>query len=142
MNCRPSRVSQDTKNIAVPAHLRALNLLLIGKAEATRAVLADLQTSLVPPVVCWDPQALDLPEDAVGSLIISDVARLTPGHQCQLLEWLNDGRRRVRVVALATGPVFPRVERGLFSASLYYRLNTVTLLLDRQPDTPRVRDAA
>lgn len=141
MEHRLNGASHDT-NVALSAYLRALNLLLIGSPVATRAVLEDLRPSLAAPVVCWDAVASDLPEDPVGSLIISDVTGLTPGHQRQLLEWLNDGPRRARVIALATSPLFPRVERGLFSDGLYYRLNTVTILLDRQPDGHRVSDAA
>jgi hypothetical protein len=140
MECRLNGLRQDTS--ALSAHLRALNLLLIGTSESTRAALADLESSLVPPVLCWDAAPGDLPGDAVGSLIIGDVTRLTPGHQRQLLDWLNDRRRRVRVIACATSPLFPRVKSGLFSDGLYYRLNTVTILLDGQPDGRRIWDAA
>jgi hypothetical protein len=37
--------------------------------------------------------------------------------------------------------VFPDVQRGLFSDGLYYRLNTVTLLLNRPGRTRHVGEA-
>jgi hypothetical protein len=49
-----------------------------------------------------------------------------------LLEWLNDRSGSARVIATSARSVFPNVQRGLFSDSLYYRLNTVTLALNRQ----------
>ena len=115
----------------VPAH----NLLLIGPPNLTRALIDDLMSSLVAPVVCWDAGTADLPTDSIGSLIIHDVPSLTPAHQSRLLEWLNNQSPRLSVVATSIEPFYRSVETGLFSDGLYYRLNTVTVLLDRQPDT-------
>jgi hypothetical protein len=122
----------------VPAH----NLLLIGPPGATRAFIGDMMSSLVPPVVCWDEGTADLPTDSTGSLIIHNVASLTPAYQDRLLEWLNNQSPRRTVIATSIEPFYRNVETGLFSDSLYYRLNTVTVQLDRQPDTNYVRDAA
>jgi hypothetical protein len=122
----------------VPAH----NLLLIGASSATRAFIDDLTSSLVPPVVCWDGGSADLATDGIGSLIVHDVARLTPAHQDRLLEWLNNQNPRRTVITTSIEPFYRDVETGLFSDSLYYRLNTVTVQLDRQPDTNDVWDAA
>jgi Sigma-54 interaction domain len=115
----------------VPAH----NLLLIGPSSATRAVIDDLMSSLVAPVVCWDGGTADLPSDSIGSLIIHGVASLTPANQHRLLEWLKSQSPRRSVIATSIEPFYPDVETGLFSDSLYYRLNTVTVQLDRQPDS-------
>jgi hypothetical protein len=122
----------------VPAH----NLLLIGAPCATRALIDDLMSSLVAPVVCWDTGAADLPADSIGTLVIHDVASLTPAHQDRLLEWLNNRSPRCSVIATAIAPFYRSVETGLFSDSLYYRLNTVTVQLDQQSDTNCVCDAA
>jgi len=119
-----------------PAH----NLLLIGASGTTRAFIDDLMSSLVGPVVCWD--GTDLPTDSIGSLVIHDVASLTPAHQDRLLEWLNHHSLRRCVISTSIEPFYGHVEEGLFSDALYYRLNTVTLLLDRQSDTNYVCDAA
>jgi DNA-binding NtrC family response regulator len=80
--------------------------------------------------------------ESIGTLIIHDVSSLTPTNQHQLLEWLNNESPRRSVIATSIEPFYRNVETGLFSDSLYYRLNTVTLLLDRQPETNYVCDAA
>jgi len=118
----------------VPAH----NLLLIGPPDRTRAFINDLMSSLVAPVLCW----AGLPADSGGTLIIHDVAGLTPAHQDRILEWLSNPGPRGSVIATSIEPFYGSVEAGLFSDSLYYRLNTITVLLERQPDTNYVCDAA
>jgi hypothetical protein len=112
-------------------YLRSTNLLLIGPDAATREFLAQLAASLALPVVYCDGAGPEFPNGPVGSLIVRDVGRLTRAHQQQLLEWLNDRSCSARVIATSPRPVFPHVKRGLFSDGLYYRLNTVTLLLNR-----------
>jgi hypothetical protein len=122
----------------VPPH----NLLLIGPPSATRAFIDDLRSSLMAPVVCWDPGTADLPTGSIGTLIIHDVASLTPTHQERLLEWLNNQSPQRSVIATSIALFYQHVESGLFSDSLYYRLNIVTVQLDRQSDTNYVCDAA
>ena len=122
----------------VPAH----NLLLIGAPSATRAFVDDLMSSLVAPVECWDAGTADLPADSIGTLIIHDVASLTPAHQDRLLEWLSSQSPRRSVIATSIELFYRNVETGLFSDSLYYRLNIVTVQLDRKSDTHYVWDAA
>jgi Carboxypeptidase regulatory-like domain/Sigma-54 interaction domain len=126
------------EEVALLPHLRSPNLLLIGSVAATREFLARLMSSLPTPIVWCDGATPEIPSDPVGSLIVSDVAHLTKSHQERLLDWLNDPSRRVRVIATSTGAVFPKVERGEFCDNLYYRLNTVTLLLAQQQNTHSV----
>ena len=128
--------------VALLRHLRSANLLLIGPNAATREFLAPLIASLASPVVYCNGAEHRFPNGPVGSLIVPDVGRLTRVRQQQLLEWLNDGRLGGRVITTSATPVFPNVKRGLFSEDLYYRLNTVTLLLNRprQPGAPRIGD--
>jgi hypothetical protein len=113
-------------------HLRTANLLLIGPDAATREFLAPLIASLPSPVVYCNAADPEFPNGPVGSLIVRDVDRLTPTHQHLLLEWLSDRSRGARVIATSARQVFPDVTSGVFSDSLYYRLNTVTLLLNRR----------
>jgi len=80
--------------------------------------------------VSYDSAELELPDSRVGSLIVRDVACLTRTGQQQLLDWLNGEGRCTRVVTTSATDVFPNVQAGLFSADLYYRLNTITLTLD------------
>ena len=50
------------------------------------------------------------------------------------LLWLNRHDEGAQIIATSTRPVFPRVARGEFSDALYYRINTVTLVLGDGPD--------
>ena len=138
---RPSMGLQDAEAAllkSVPSH----NLLLIGAPSATRAFIDNLMSSLVAPVVYWEEGITDLPADTIGSLIIHNVANLTPANQQRLLEWLSNQSQRRPVIATSIEPFYQNVEAGLFSDGLYYRLNTVTVLLDRQSDTSYAWDAA
>ena len=112
-------------------HLRSANLLLIGPDAATSEFLAPLMESLPLPVVACSGAEPEFPNGPVGSLIVRDVGRLTRTHQEQLLEWLSDRSRSARVITTSATQVFPDVTSGVFSDGLYYRLNIVTLLLNR-----------
>jgi transcriptional regulator of aromatic amino acid metabolism len=46
---------------------------------------------------------------------------------------LNGKGYYTRLVSTSGTSFFPMVERGEFSDALYYRINVVTLLLDRPP---------
>jgi sigma-54-interacting transcriptional regulator len=117
---------------ALFSQLRSPNLLLIGPDAATREFLAPLMATFVAPVVYCEGATPEFPAGPVCTLIVRDVARLTRTHQQQLLEWLNDRGGSAQVIATSARPVFPSVVRGSFSDSLYYRLNTVTLVLNRR----------
>jgi transcriptional regulator of acetoin/glycerol metabolism len=135
------RATCFSKDTALLPYLRSANLLLIGPDAATSEFLAPLLTSLASPVAYCDGAEPEFPHGPVGSLIVRDVGRLTRVHQQQLLEWLSDRTLSARVVATSARPVFPDVQRGLFSEGLYYRLNTVTLLLNRPRRARRVGEA-
>jgi hypothetical protein len=136
------RVGLQDAEAAVLKRMPPHNLLLIGPPSATRVSIDDLMSSLMAPVVCWDPGTADLPTDGIGTLIIHDVERLTPTHQDRLLAWLNNHSPQRSVIATSIELFYRHVETGLFSDSLYYRLNVVTVQLDRQSDTNYVWDAA
>ena len=53
-------------------------------------------------------------------------ATCLPARQTALLEWLDAGGDR-RIIATTRQSLFPRVESGLFSIALYYRLNVITI---------------
>jgi hypothetical protein len=108
---------------------RTPNLLLIGPDTATRPYLDRLLASLsfVRSVDSADPH---LPSGPVQALVLRDVERLTRVHQDQLAEWLSGPGSDARIVATAGRSLYPMVERGEFSDTLYYRINMVTLLLN------------
>ena len=112
---------------------RTPNLLLIGPDIVTRAYLDRLMASLPSPVRFCDSAAPCLPAEPVRGLVVRDVERLKRADQDQLLTWLNGNGYYTRVVSTSGTSFFPMVERGEFSDALYYRINVVTLLLDRPP---------
>ena len=121
--------------------LRSPNLLLIGPDAAIREFLDPLIASLEAPVVYCNGANPEFPTAATGSLIVHDVTRLAPDHQQRLLDWINEPSRSARVIATSAGPVFPDVKCGVFSDGLYYRINTFTVMLTREPDMRGVGQA-
>jgi hypothetical protein len=103
------------------------NLLVIGDHAATRAVLDKLRLSTREAALSWRPgQALDLPHPGrAGTLILHDVDQLTIAAQGALLRWLDQSAGRVWIVSTTTEPLWPQVESGSFSDTLYYRLNII-----------------
>lgn len=59
--------------------------------------------------------------------MLEHVAAHQRAQQHALLQWLDDTAGRVQVVSTTTQPLFPLVQRDVFRADLYYRLNTVFL---------------
>lgn len=92
---------------------------------------------------------------AGGTLLLDEIAEMTPALQAKLLRVLQDGRFQrvggtcdlqadVRLLA-ATHEDIPRaIGEGRFRQDLYYRINTVQVLLpplrDRRDDIPRLAD--
>jgi DNA-binding NtrC family response regulator len=64
----------------------------------------------------------------VGALILHGVDALVHADQRRLLDWLGDALA-VKVISTAPAPLLPRIERGAFLDSLYYRLNTICILM-------------
>jgi DNA-binding NtrC family response regulator len=56
------------------------------------------------------------------------VDELVDTDQRRLLDWLGDAVA-VKVISTATASLQPRIERGVFLDSLYYRLNTICILM-------------
>jgi hypothetical protein len=117
------------------------NLLLIGPDAVVIEYLDRLITSVASPVRFCDGAAPDFTNVPIRSLIVRDVDRLDRADQERLIEWLNRHDEDARVIATSVRPVFPHVERGEFSDALYYRINTVTLVLSERPDVPWVGHA-
>ena len=127
-------IADAHEEVALVSTLRSPNLLLIGPDAAIREFLDPLIESLDAPVVYCDGAQPEFPTAPTGSLILHDVDQLTPDHQQQLLDWINDPSRSARVIATSAGPVFPHVKAGTFSDGLYYRINTFTVMLTGEPD--------
>lgn len=110
------------------------NVLLEGPEASTVAVLRLLQAHLPEPVI-RKPQGspLELPAGDVGTLILEEVSDLSGEEQTRLLAWI-DCRSHTQIVSTTARPLFARVARGFFDASLYYRLNVIVVEVGRRHD--------
>jgi len=109
-----------------------VNMLFVGADDAAWQLLAGT-LNLVTPVAMWHPgSAMHLPESAaVRTLVIRGVGAMTGAEQVRLLDWLDRAVGRTQVVSTSRVPLLPLVEDGRFINTLYYRLNTVCVDLDR-----------
>ncbi len=107
------------------------NVLIEGAVASTTAVVSLLLPHLREPIARRHPATpLDLPDNESGTLMLEDAATLSPAEQKRLLAWIHGAGSLARIVATARHPLFTNVERGLFDAALYYRLNVMLLQLD------------
>jgi len=106
------------------------NILLEGPSGATHAALALLRPHLRAPMVTTrQPAMLDISNET-GTLIIEDVDALSGFDQRRMLHWMSGPGAAARVISMATRRLFALVGDGRFDANLYYRLNTMLLLVE------------
>jgi hypothetical protein len=127
------QLSQAADVVRLLKGLPRVNLLLVGVDRDMRQPLEMRLLDLREPIATWSPgRHLVFPSSThTGTLVINDVDTLTHDEQRKLLAWLEPAGRCVRVISTTAVPLFPRVESGEFIDTLYYRLNTVTLEVDR-----------
>jgi hypothetical protein len=104
---------------------RKVNLLLIGPEGVIQDTLYSLGPELAKPVRTWTaPDPLELPHPSQpGTLILRNVAALSPIDQSRLCNWMEQSAGRIRVVGTTNGPLMAKVDSGAFLDHLYYRLN-------------------
>ena len=100
-------------------------VLLIGTAEQTAPIIAGLLPSWPAPIEIGQASHVR-PDTAVRTLVLRDAGEMSPARQTALLDWLDAAGDR-RIITTTRQPLFPRVESGLFSMVLYYRLNVITI---------------
>lgn len=106
------------------------NLLVIGTDTSIRHAMEALRPNLPEPVATWRPGArLVLPTAQSGTFVLEEVGTLSPHEQLRLLGWLDRAFGRTQVVSTSRTPLLSHIERGTFSETLYYRLNTVCVLM-------------
>jgi Sigma-54 interaction domain len=127
------QLSRATEVVRLLTGLPHVNVLLMGIDSEMWPALEMRLMELDEPIVIWSPgRRLAFPESTqTGTLILNDVEALTHDQQRQLLEWLEPAGRCVRVISTTSVPLFTRLESGGFSETLYYRLNTVMLEIER-----------
>jgi len=104
---------------------RRVNLLLIGPDGVIQDTLHSLRSDLAKPIRTWNaPDPLELPHPSQpGTLILKDVALLSPIDQTRLCSWMEHSAGRMRVVGTTSSPLMAKVDSGAFLDHLYYRLN-------------------
>lgn len=93
--------------------------------------MAQLLLSLRQPVVTWRPDREPQPL-ASGTVVVPDADALDADQQRRLLEWV-DTLGDVRILSLASKPIYPLVQCGAFLDALYYRLNVLYVELAGSP---------
>src|SRR3982750_4407968 len=106
------------------------NLLICGPRESVERALNLLRPSFREPIVGWgDDTNAELPQQLTGTLIVEGATSLDDAQQKMLIQWLDDRRRRVQVIATTPENLFPFAVHGVFRDRLFYRLNTLHLNL-------------
>jgi hypothetical protein len=106
---------------------RRPNVLVTCSNSGVGPVVARLTSVCARPLHSRHlPGPLNLQEVTSGTLLISDVAHLTPDQQMELHEWMGGRRPEVQIVSVTSG-LADLVELGQFYEGLFYRLNVITL---------------
>ena len=126
----PIAVVQSAADLLVADEWLALRcdprgILLIGAGEQTSRVIAGLLPAWPAPIEIGQASTV-MPDSAVRTLVLQDAGEMSLARQTALLEWLDAAGDR-RVITTTRQSLFPRVESGLFSSALYYRLNMITI---------------
>jgi hypothetical protein len=122
----------DTIGLDIEAARRMLRqgrarALVIGPDRATGAVIRALHADFRSPILNVRSGFASPLSQNRGTLLIHDVSTLDKTDQDHLLQWLNLSPRGISVIAVASEPLFPLVQRGAFLPDLFYRLNLVVI---------------
>lgn len=105
-----------------------VNVLLLGKSRTTATLIDEMRPHLVEPVVSVrggdSPDLNSLP--SVGTVVLCDLDELMSADQLALSAWLSESNR-TRVISTSQVSLVPLIDAGMFSDSLYYRLNILCL---------------
>ena len=106
--------------------LKSRTLLVAGPREATDEFITAATPALRTPVrhhAC--ATTLPLPSPG-GTLILDDVEALDSQQQERLIHWLEEAQAgETQTIAVTTTSLYAHVQSGIFSSTLYYRLNTL-----------------
>ena len=102
------------------------NVLLSGSKPAIDAMLSALQPYLRRPIRTESAASeRPLPGPTGGTVILEHVEACSAERQEALRHWLDGDAGHPQFISTTDPSLFTHVERGLFPADLYYRLNTV-----------------
>lgn len=104
------------------------NVLLLGKSDTTARLIDEMRPHLAEPVVSVrgsdSPDLNSLP--SAGTVVLRDLDELMSADQLALNAWLSESNR-ARVICTSQVSLVPLMDAGMFSDSLYYRLNILCL---------------
>jgi hypothetical protein len=104
------------------------NVLVAGADQAVSNALAVIVADVEHTTVLdrsSEPLQLPSPVRCTPTVVIRGIDRLTRDEQGELLDWMMVAKGRSRVIATTSRPLFSMLDAQDFSATLYYRLNTV-----------------
>jgi hypothetical protein len=102
------------------------NVLVTCRELRVQRVVSHLIEQIAPPVsVGVVTPDLKMPDITTGIWILHDVAMLTLEQQAEMAEWIVGPGAGVRIVSIASEPLWPLVASGRFVEKLYYQLNTI-----------------
>jgi len=107
----------------------SLRLLITGDVAALGSVLPIIDRHCPGPIHLYDAATIALvPPFSLGTVLLNEVDRLAAAEQDCLFGWLTDhGAGHPVIVATSKVPLWPLVERGMFRADLFYRLNLISI---------------
>jgi hypothetical protein len=123
---RTSDVVHASGRIGACASLR---LLITGDAAALAGMLPIIDRHCPGPVHLYDAATIPLvPSFSRGTVLLTEVDRLAAAAQDRLFDWLTEhGAGHPFIVAMSRAPLWPLVDREMFRADLFYRLNLVSI---------------
>ena len=123
---RDVRLSQDWE---LARHTTA-NVLVVGTDQIDSSVALSMCSSIDGPIVIRrQGERLDLPPIAqhTALMVLHAVDTLTMSEQRALCDWLHETNGRTRIVSTTIASLLPMLLAQTFSATLYYRLNTICI---------------
>jgi hypothetical protein len=102
-------------------------VLIEGRQSAVEETLVAFNRDFYTDVLTWNGRLSAPQTSAQTTIIVPEVTSLTEADYERLSGWVNEVECAIQIVATSSIPVFPLVQRHLFPARLYYRLNTVRL---------------
>ena len=106
------------------------NMLIEGPESHVEETLVALASDFHEDVYHWP--VVPGHRIAPATVLIRNVTSLDQQAQDNLATLLEQGGPPVQVVATSSTPLFDRVDAGTFDSALYYRLNTLRVVLDER----------
>jgi DNA-binding NtrC family response regulator len=141
-------IGNDAWKLILSLARSSASVLVSGERGTGRTLAARLfhELSLEPDaplltVDCSQPGTIwrACSSETRGTLVLENLTALNMSEQKQVLEWMRQkSRPPCRLICTTAAMPSHLVERGLFSANLYYRINVISLELQPLRERPDV----